>query len=126
MTHFLIPLSVYRSVDNYYLFIVFYKNVSQRLPRKLPLSESGSSEIHDFENTTIFSFKLRSVRDIDRFVKNGKMAAARLGDRMPRNLVNWRLQGVTHIAEGVEVTRPRGRKADGLDRYIRLLGCLYA
>lgn len=74
-----------------------------------------------------FFFKFRSVqRDIDRFVKNGKMAAARLGDRMPRNLVNWRLQGVTHIAEGVEVTRPRGRKADGLDRYIRLLGCLYA
>lgn len=44
-------------------------------------------------------------------------------DRIPRNLVNWRLQGVTHIAEGVEVTRPREHKSDGLDRYICLLGC---
>lgn len=54
-----------------------------------------------FREYNDFFFQISFRRDIDRFIKNGKMAAARLGDRMPRNLVNWRLQGALHISRKV-------------------------
>lgn len=52
MTHFLIPLSVYRSVDKS-RYRTFYKNISQlfAFSQRYPFSENGSSEIYNFEDT---------------------------------------------------------------------------
>lgn len=87
--------------------------------------------MYNFENETTFFSPSNFVRVQSREISSaarsiGKMAigrrlVSRSNSAQPCKLT--RLQGVTHIAEGVEVTRLREHRADGLDRYVCLLGC---